>query len=125
MKLLSIIQPCFISAVILRCDEEGLPDKATIRREVEKWAYASARSLESDPKMAEKQALNAKKLRLRSRVRSPYELKLLFCKKCKEFSPPPKYSTIRIRNGWLVIRCSRCGGIYRKKLVPLPSRKRK
>jgi ribonuclease P protein subunit RPR2 len=101
-----------------------LPDKAIIRREVEKWTYAAARSLESDPKLAEKQALNAKKLRLRSRVRSPYELKLFFCKKCKEFSPPPDYSTVRVRNGWLVIRCSRCGGVYRKKLVPLPSRRR-
>jgi ribonuclease P protein subunit RPR2 len=102
-----------------------LPDKAVIRREVEKWTYAAARSLESDPKMAEKQALNAKKLRLRSRVRSPYELKLFFCKKCKEFSPPPKYSTIRVRDGWLVIRCSKCGGVYRKKLVSSPSRRRK
>jgi ribonuclease P protein subunit RPR2 len=93
-----------------------LPDKGTIKREVEKWTYAAAKSLESDPKLAERQALNARRLRLRSRVKSPYELKLFFCKKCKEFSPPPKYSTVRIRGGWLVIKCSKCGGIYRKKL---------
>jgi ribonuclease P protein subunit RPR2 len=93
-----------------------LADKATIKREVERWTYAAARSLEGDSSMAEKQAKNARKLRLRSRVRPPYELKLFFCKKCKEFSPPPKYSTVRIRKGWLVIRCSRCGGVYRKKL---------
>jgi ribonuclease P protein subunit RPR2 len=83
---------------------------------MEKWTYAAARSLESDPSLAEKQAQNARKLRLRSRVRSPYELKLLFCRKCKEFSPPPKYSSVRVRNGWLVVRCFKCGGVYRKKL---------
>ena len=74
--------------------------------------------MEDDPALAEKQARNALKLRLRSRVKPPYELKLFFCKRCKEFSPPPKYSTVRIRNGWLVVRCLRCGGIYRKKLEP-------
>ena len=93
-----------------------MADKAAIRRELERWTYAAARSVESDPALAEKQASNARKLRLRSRVRPPYELKLFFCKKCKEFSPPPGYSSIRVRNGWLVMRCSKCGGIYRKKL---------
>jgi len=92
-----------------------LPDKSLIRKEIERWAYASARSLETDPNLAERQAKMARKLRLRSRLTPPYELKLLFCKKCKEFSPPG-LSTIRIRKGWLVIKCSKCGRIYRKKL---------
>jgi len=96
----------------------GLADKATIRREIERWTYAAVRSVEGDSQLAEKQARNALKLRLRSRVKPPYELKLFFCKRCKEFSPPPKYSTVRVRDGWLVVRCLRCGGVYRKKLKP-------
>ena len=96
-------------------------DKATIRRELEKWTYVAAGSVEDRPELARMQAANAMKLRLRSRVRPPYELTLFYCKKCKEFSPPPTYSTIRLRKGWLVIRCSKCGGIYRRKLKKLTS----
>ena len=97
-------------------------DKKLIRNEIEGWTYASASSLSSNPELAERQAFIAKKLRLRSRLRPPYELKLLFCKKCKEFSPPGT-STIRLRKGWLVIKCSKCGKIYRKKLKPKVSTK--
>jgi ribonuclease P protein subunit RPR2 len=96
----------------------GLADKGEVRREMERWTYAAARSVEGDPELAERQARNALKLRLRARVKPPYELKLFFCRKCKEFAPPPRHSTVRIRNGWLVIRCKKCGGIYRKKLKP-------
>jgi ribonuclease P protein subunit RPR2 len=95
-----------------------LADKAAIKREMERWTYAAARSVERDPELAERQARDALKLRLRARVKPPYELKLFFCKKCKEFAPPPASSTVRVRNGWLVIRCKECGGVYRKKLRP-------
>ncbi len=94
----------------------GMPDKKVIKREVEKLAYAAARSVESDPGLAEKQARSALRLRLRARVKPPYELRFFFCKKCKQFSPPPRYSTVRVRNGWLVVKCSRCGETYRKRL---------
>jgi ribonuclease P protein subunit RPR2 len=84
--------------------------------EIERWVEASARSLSTNPNLAKKQAVVARKLRLKTRARAPYELRLLFCKKCKQFSPPVVSTSIRVRKGWLVIRCHRCGGVYRKRL---------
>ena len=97
--------------------------KKEIFRYVRDLAIAAVRNLEDDPKLAELQARLAKKIRLKSRVKQPYELKILFCKKCKGFAPPPLFSKIRIKKGWLEFRCLRCGKVYRKKVKFKTSRK--
>jgi len=90
--------------------------KGNIFRYVRELALTALRNAEEDPELAELQARLAQKIRLKSRVKQPYELKILFCKRCKSFAPPPRFSKIRLKNGWLEFRCLECGGVYRKKV---------
>ena len=64
-------------------------------------------------KLSEKQARLANRISLKFRIKQPYELKLLFCKKCKAYSPPLYDNTIRIRKGKLIFTCTKCGSVYR------------
>jgi ribonuclease P protein subunit RPR2 len=63
--------------------------------------------------LAEKQALLARRITMKFNMKQPYELRLLFCKKCKSYSPPVFGKTIRVRNGKLVFTCRVCGSKYR------------
>lgn len=64
-------------------------------------------------KLSEKQAKLANRIALKFRMKQPYELKLLFCKRCKAYSPPIYGKTIRVRRGKLVFSCKKCGSVYR------------
>ncbi len=64
-------------------------------------------------KLSEKQAKLANRIALKFRMNQPYELKLLFCKRCKEYSPPVYFKTIRVRKGKLIFTCKKCGSVYR------------
>ena len=97
--------------------------KGEIFRYIRDLALLSLRNVEEDLELAELQARLARKIRLKSRVKEPYELKILFCKRCKEFAPPPLFSKIRIRKGWIEFRCLKCGGVYRKKVKFKTNRK--
>jgi ribonuclease P protein subunit RPR2 len=69
------------------------------------------------PKLAQRQASLARKISTRYRIGMPYEMKLNFCKKCKNFIVPGVNSKIRIgRTSLKAIRitCSFCGHTYRK-----------
>lgn len=69
------------------------------------------------PKLAQRQADLAKKISTRYRIAMPYEIKMNFCKKCKNFIVPGVNSRIRIgRTSLKSIRvtCRFCGHIYRK-----------
>ncbi|MFP3282559.1 MAG: 30S ribosomal protein S19e [Nitrososphaeria archaeon] len=46
-------------------------------------------------------------------VRKPYEYRLVYCRKCKGYSPIGVSRSVRLRNGNLVFRCSLCGATYR------------
>ena len=73
-----------------------------------------------DPVLAEKQALLAKKIGMKYRIRMPYELSSIFCKKCKKFIVPSISSRVRIgRSSVKSIRitCNFCNHTYRK-LIP-------
>ena len=73
-----------------------------------------------DPDLAEKQALLAKKIGMKYRIRMPYELSSIFCKKCKKFIVPGINSKIRIgRSNVKSIRitCNYCTHTYRK-IIP-------
>jgi ribonuclease P protein subunit RPR2 len=71
----------------------------------------------SNPELAERQALLAKRLSTKYRVRMPYELRMNYCKKCKKFIVPG--FTARIRLGRSAIKsiritCGFCNHTYRK-----------
>jgi ribonuclease P protein subunit RPR2 len=69
------------------------------------------------PKLAQRQASLARKISTRYRIKMPYEMKITFCQKCKNFIVPGVNSRIRIgRTSLKAIRitCSFCGHTYRK-----------
>jgi ribonuclease P protein subunit RPR2 len=74
-------------------------------------------SVKSDAELAQKQAMLAKKISNKFRVRLPYEIRQLYCKKCKRFIVPSIDARVRIgRSSVKAVRitCLRCGHVYRK-----------
>lgn len=74
-------------------------------------------NVKSDVELAQKQAMLAKKISNKFRVRLPYEIRQLYCKKCKRFIVPSIDARVRIgRSNVKAVRitCLRCGHIYRK-----------
>jgi ribonuclease P protein subunit RPR2 len=67
--------------------------------------------------MANVQAQLAKKIAMRVRLKLHYEIRQLFCKKCKNFIIPGRSSRVRVgrfRVKGIRITCLRCGHVYRK-----------
>ena len=67
--------------------------------------------------LAQRQAALAKRIGTKYRIKLPYEIRLNFCKKCKQFIPPGIGSKIRFgRTNVKSIRitCHFCGHTYRK-----------
>ncbi len=63
--------------------------------------------------LSEMQARLAKRIVQKFRMKMPYELRILFCRKCKAYSPPIFGKTIRVRKGRIIFTCLRCGKKYR------------
>ena len=79
-----------------------------------KNAISNARK---DPQLSQRQALLACRISTRHKIKMPYEIRMLFCKKCKSFIAPGINSKIRLgRTSVKSIRvsCSLCGHTYRK-----------
>ena len=77
----------------------------------------------TDPGLASRQASIALKLCSRHRVRMPYHMRMLFCRRCKSFIVPGLTSRVRVGgSGIRSIRttCGFCGFVYRKMLPPPP-----
>ena len=71
----------------------------------------------SDAELAQKQATLAKKISTKFRVRLPYEVRQLYCKKCKRFIVPGVNARVRIGRANVKavrITCLKCGHVYRK-----------
>jgi|SRR5579883_3374565 len=69
------------------------------------------------PELAQRQAMLAKRLSTKYRIRMPYELRIHYCKKCKQFIVPGFTARIRIgRSNVKSIRitCNFCNHTYRK-----------
>ncbi len=69
------------------------------------------------PNLSQRQAYLAKKISTKYRIAMPYELKMNFCKKCKNFIVPGVTYRIRIGRSSLKsirITCSYCDHTYRK-----------
>jgi len=74
----------------------------------------------TNPKLSQRQALLARKISMRHKIRMPYDLRIVFCKKCKSFIAPGINSKIRLgRTSIKSIRisCNLCGHTYRK-IIP-------
>ena len=72
---------------------------------------------EKDEALAARQARQAKKIAMRFRVRLPYEVRQLYCKKCKAFIVPGRSARVRVgraKTRAVRITCLRCGHTYRK-----------
>ncbi len=70
-----------------------------------------------NPKIAERQAFLAKKISTRYRIPMSYEMKISFCKKCKNFIAPGITSKIRLGRSTVKsirVTCQYCGHTYRK-----------
>jgi len=70
-----------------------------------------------DVDLAEKQAMIAKKISMKYKIRMPYEIRSCFCKKCKKFIVPGINSRVRVgRSNVKSVRitCNFCTHTYRK-----------
>ena len=70
-----------------------------------------------NPELSQRQAFLARRISTRHKIRMPYNLRMVFCKKCKSFIAPGINSRIRLgRSSVKSIRisCNLCGHTYRK-----------
>jgi ribonuclease P protein subunit RPR2 len=77
-------------------------------------AISNART---DPDLSQRHASLARRISTKYKIRMPYHLKMVFCKKCKSFIAPGINSRIRLgRTSVKSIRisCNLCGHTYRK-----------
>ena len=71
----------------------------------------------TDPELSQRQASIARRISTKYKIRMPYYLRMIFCKKCKSFIAPGINSRIRLgRTSVKSIRisCNLCGHTYRK-----------
>ena len=71
----------------------------------------------TDPELSQRQASIARRISTKYKIRMPYHLRMVFCKKCKSFIAPGINSRIRLgRTSIKSIRisCNLCGHTYRK-----------
>ncbi len=77
-------------------------------------AISNART---DLDLSQRHALLARRISTKYKIRMPYHLRMVFCKKCKSFIAPGINSRIRLgRTSVKSIRisCNLCGHTYRK-----------
>ena len=77
-------------------------------------AISNARS---DPALSQRQASIARRISTKYKIRMPYHLRMVFCKKCKSFIAPGINSRIRLGGASVKsirISCNLCGHTYRK-----------
>ena len=71
----------------------------------------------TNPELSRRQASIAKRISTRHKIRLPYNLRMVFCKKCKSFIAPGINSRIRLGRvsvKSIRISCNLCGHTYRK-----------
>jgi ribonuclease P protein subunit RPR2 len=75
---------------------------------------------EKDDRLAAKQAQQAKRIAMHQRICLPYEIRQLYCKRCKSFIIPGRSSRVRIgraKTRAVRITCLKCGHTYHKILI--------
>jgi ribonuclease P protein subunit RPR2 len=71
----------------------------------------------TDPDLSQRYASLARRISTKYRIRMPYDLRIVFCKKCKSFIAPGINSRIRLGRASVKsirISCNLCGHTYRK-----------
>jgi ribonuclease P protein subunit RPR2 len=71
----------------------------------------------TNPELSQRQASIARRISTRHKIRMPYNLRMVFCKKCKSFIAPGINSRIRLGRASVKsirISCNLCGHTYRK-----------
>jgi len=74
----------------------------------------------TNPELSQRQAFLARRISTRHKIRMPYPLRMVFCKKCKSFIAPGINSRIRLGRASVKsirISCNLCGHTYRK-IIP-------
>ena len=69
------------------------------------------------PELSQRQASIARRISTKYKIRMPYHLRMVFCKKCKSFIAPGINSRIRLGGASVKsirISCNLCGHTYRK-----------
>ena len=77
-------------------------------------AISNART---DPDLSQRHASLARRISTKYKIRMPYHLRMVFCKKCKSFIAPGINSRIRLGRASVKsirISCYLCGHTYRK-----------
>ena len=75
------------------------------------------RNARTAPELSQRQASIARRISTKYKIRMPYYLRMVFCKKCKSFIAPGINSRVRLgRTSVKSIRisCNLCGHTYRK-----------
>ena len=70
-----------------------------------------------NPELSQRQASIARRISTKYKIRMPYNLRMVFCKKCKSFIAPGINSRIRLGRASVKsirISCNLCGHTYRK-----------
>jgi len=70
-----------------------------------------------NPELSQRQASIAHRISTKYKIRMPYNLRMVFCKKCKSFIAPGINSRIRLGRASVKsirISCNLCGHTYRK-----------
>ena len=70
-----------------------------------------------NPEISQRQASIARRISTKYKIRMPYNLRMVFCKKCKSFIAPGINSRIRLGRASVKsirISCNLCGHTYRK-----------
>ena len=71
----------------------------------------------TNPELSQRQASIARRISTKYKIRMPYHLRMVFCKKCKSFIAPGINSRIRLGRASVKsirISCNLCGHTYRK-----------
>lgn len=74
-----------------------------------------------DANLAQRYAAMARRVSTRHRVRMPYVMRVMFCRRCQMFIPPGILSRVRMTGGSpkaIRTTCRYCGHTYRKVLSP-------
>ena len=70
-----------------------------------------------NPELSQHQASIARRISTKYKIRMPFHLRMVFCKKCKSFIAPGINSRIRLGRASVKsirISCNLCGHTYRK-----------
>ncbi len=71
----------------------------------------------TNPKLSQRQAFLARRISTKYKIKMPYYLRMVFCKKCKSFIAPGLNSRFRLGRSSvksIKISCNLCGHTYRK-----------